>query len=297
MTTVDNPPAQPASLLDIDAGTWRTHAGRAAFLVRHHLVGHPLLTHESVAALAGRLPLHDVESFTDDLPRVFDSDEVGALDRPPEELARRVVELRRWVGLHYIEQDEAYRDMVGDCIGDVTRAVVGWREQISRPEGYIFLSPPGSVTPAHVDHEHNFLLQVEGTKTMTIGFLDPDREERLLESMYDGHYGRTDALPDECESFVLEPGTGVYVPPRSVHLVENHNNVSISFSLVFHAPSLDREALVYAFNAKARRLGLEPRHPGRSLHRDRAKAAAIRLWRRRPKGPDHSQCAPTTADR
>lgn len=91
--------------------------------------------------------------------------------------------------------------------------MVGWREQISRPEGYIFLSPPGSVTPAHVDHEHNFLLQVEGTKTMTIGFLDPDREERLLESMYDGHYGRTDALPDECESFVLEPGTGVYVPP------------------------------------------------------------------------------------
>ena len=43
--------------------------------------------------------------------------------------------------------------------------------EIKRPgtqqlEAYIFISSPGSVTPFHFDDEHNFLLQVRGSKTM-----------------------------------------------------------------------------------------------------------------------------------
>src|SRR3546814_4940370 len=35
-------------------------------------------------------------------------------------------------------------------------------------EALIFLSSPGSITPFHMDPEHNILLQIEGEKTMTV---------------------------------------------------------------------------------------------------------------------------------
>src|SRR3546814_7348487 len=35
-------------------------------------------------------------------------------------------------------------------------------------EAFIFLSSPGSVTPFHMDPEHNIMLQIRGEKTMTV---------------------------------------------------------------------------------------------------------------------------------
>ena len=48
-------------------------------------------------------------------------------------------------------------------------------------EGFIFLSAPGSTTPAHTDPEHNFLLQVRGPKEMNVGAF-PDPSDRAARS-------------------------------------------------------------------------------------------------------------------
>lgn len=266
--------------IDLAPEDWPANAGRAPFAVRHHLVDDPRLTHEAIVALSGRISVDDVEMTTKDLPVVMDSDHVPELDRAPSELARDIELLDRWMALSYIEQDPAYRELVDAVLDDVEAASADWAETMSKREGYLFLSAPGAVTPAHVDHEHNFLLQIQGRKRITLGFAAPDVEARALEGMYSGRYGRSSALPEVTEQFVLEPGTGVYVPPRAVHTLENQDEISISLSLVFHTPALDQAANVYAFNAKMRRVGLRPRPPERSARTDAAKSAAVRSWRR-----------------
>ena len=37
-----------------------------------------------------------------------------------------------------------------------------------KPQGFIFVSSPDAVTPYHFDPEHNILLQLRGTKAMTL---------------------------------------------------------------------------------------------------------------------------------
>lgn len=261
----------------VDEGTWRQCAGRAPFVVEHDLVGDPRLQRDAIVRLAGRLPAHDVETSTGAMPKVFDSDEVVPPDRPVAEIAAEVESLQRWMALHDIEQVPEYADLVRDALRSTGPEVVSYGGGMRGEEGYIFLSAPGSVTPAHLDHEHNFLLQVEGTKTVTIGFIDQERESRILEHMYSGGYGRSDVLP-EAEPIVLEPGMGVYIPPRAVHMLEVGDATSLSLSLVWHTPELDRAALVYRTNAKLRKARLQPRPPGASHLRDVVKAMIGRAY-------------------
>lgn len=266
--------------LEVADAVWQEHAGVRPFKVRHGLVEDPRLTHEAVVRLAGMLPLEDVETNTSAMPTVFDSDDVPELDRSPAEVARDIEALQRWMALSYIEQVPEYRELVDGCLDDCGPAVRSWGGGMGKREGYIFLSAASSITPAHVDHEHNFLLQVRGTKKVSIGSFDGGEEEQLaLEGMHSGHYGRVRALPPGMETFVLEPGDGVYIPPRAVHMIENTGAMSISLSLVFHTPALVRAGHVYALNAKLRKLGLTPRPPERSVAVDRAKSGAVLAWR------------------
>ena len=79
----------------------------------------------------------------------------------------------------------------------------------------------------------------------------------------------------------LEPGEGMYISPALVHMIHTlGDEMSISLSLVFHTPTLDRGARVHAANHDLRRLGLSPRPFGRSRASDATKSAAVLAWRR-----------------
>lgn len=267
-------------LLDVDPGTWSTHAGHRPFTVRHGLVDDPRLSHDALVAFAERIRPEDVETNQADLPPILDSDEVPEIDRSPAEVARDIETLKRWMAFSYIEQDPDYKGLVDACFDDAGPAVASWGGGVTKREGYVFLSSAASITPAHVDHEHNFLLQIRGTKKVTIGSFDgAEEEQRALEGMHSGHYGRVRSVPDDMQTFVIEPGTGVYIPPKAVHMVENTGSMSISLSLVWHTPLLTRASRVYAINAKLRRAGLTPRPPEQSAGIDRAKSAAVIAWR------------------
>lgn len=266
--------------LSIDRAAWDSHGGREPFAFTHSLAGDERLTQTAIVELAGRIPRDNVEMNDSDLPTLFPNDDVPDLDRSPGEIVAKIIELRRWVALSYLESDPDIKLLVDECLDPIAEMIGDFQGGMTGREGYIFVAPPGGTTPAHLDFEHNFLMQIQGTKRVTVGFVDPDLEQRTLESMTGGGYGRLPAMPAETETFVLEPGDGIYISPRLAHTIDTlGDDVSISFSTVFHTPWLDRGARVHAANHDLRRFGLNPSDYGSSTVADHAKSVAVRTWR------------------
>ncbi|MFG0334075.1 MAG: transcription factor, partial [Maioricimonas sp. JB049] len=69
-------------------------------------------------------------------------------------------------------------------------------------------------------------------------------------------------------------------PVTNPHWVQNGPDVSVSFSITFRTPDLDRRAGVHRVNACLRRLGLTPGPAGKHPKRDWCKYQAHRLYRR-----------------
>jgi hypothetical protein len=136
-----------------------------------------------------------------------------------------------------------------------------------------------------MDPEHNFLLQIRGSKV--IHQFDPrDRSilsEQELERFYDGAH-RNMVFKEEhdrkADVFELTPGRGLHFPVTAPHYVRNGPEVSVSFSITFRTPDLERRSVVYNVNAYLRRRGWSPRPVGQSPWRDALKRGAYRFWRR-----------------
>ena len=268
------------SLLDIDGDEFESHFGRDPFRVSHQLVAHPLLQLDSLAELAERLPPHRVEHNLGDLPTVLEGDAPQA-DLTPADIARTIDSNGCWMALKNIELDPEYRRLLADALEGVTELVAGREGGMRDCEGFVFLSAPGSITPSHIDPEHNFLLQVRGTKELNVGgFPDPRTEQLELERYYRGEHRNVAWLPEQARTFRLSPGDGVYVPVHAPHFVRNGDQASVSLSVTFFTPETHRTAAVHSFNGKVRQLHLSPRPPGQRIAADRLKATTTRVVRR-----------------
>jgi cupin superfamily protein len=266
-------------LLEIDPDRLASHFADTPFAVHHNLTQHELLGVEAVAELADRLPAESVEHNRGDVPAVVASDEVEAIDETPAEIARNIDTNGCWMVLKNIEQVPAYRGLLDETLNEVDPLVRGREGGMNLREGFVFLSAPSSTTPAHTDHEHNFLLQIRGTKQMNIGrFADPEAEQRHVEKMFAGDRNM-DRLPDDPTAYELSPGDGVYVPPNAPHWVINGPEVSVSLSITFRTPVTERGAGVHTVNRRLRKLKLSPRPLGERPATDRAKFAAHRALR------------------
>lgn len=245
--------------------------------VRHNVADHELLTVEAIARLADRVPAASVEHNRGDLPAVVESTEaVERLDSSPGEIARNIETNGAWMVIKNIEQLVEYRALLDEMLDEVLPLVSGREGGMNLREGFIFLSAANSTTPAHTDHEHNFLLQIRGSKQMNIGrFSDSGVRQRHLEKMYAGDRNMT-SLPENPTAYELAPGDGVYVPPYAPHWVVNGPAVSVSLSITFRTPVTERFAGVHALNTHLRRLRLSPRPPGEHSGIDRAKFAVHR---------------------
>lgn len=242
--------------------------------VSHELTDHPLLTVESLAQLAERLPEDRVEHNVGNLPKVVDPNAVERKDLPVGDIARGIETNGCWMVLKNIERDDQYRALLDELLDQVDPLLDERDGGMSGREGFVFLSAPGSVTPSHTDPEHNFLLQVRGAKQMNVGrFPDEKTGQLALEHALGGGHRNVDWEPAEPRAFDLRPTDGVYVPPHAPHWVQNGDEVSVSFSITFQTPLNERAIRVHSLNAKLRRLGLSPKPPGRRPSLDRRKAA------------------------
>lgn len=261
--------------MHIEPGGFAAAFGRRPFAVEHGLVDHPLLTLDAIAALADALPPSAVERHQADLPLVMPggAPEVGGR---PSDTVRGIATNGCWMVLWNVEQDPAGRGLLHDCLDEVEGHVGARDGGMLQREGFLFLSAPGAVTPAHFDPEHNLLLQVRGTKEMNVGrFPDPADQQRELDRYYDGGHRNLEAVPVDVEPFVLAPGRGVYVHPFAPHWVRNRDEVSISLSITFRTRRSLATERAHGLNARLRRVGLHPRPAGADERRDRAKAAMM----------------------
>ena len=251
-----------------------------SFLVHHNLADHPLLTIEGLLELAGRLPEKHVEYCSGDVT-VDQHGYSPSNGLTPEETIRRIAECKSWLALRNIEADPAYRELVHACAAEV-QAVVGHKVgPIDQREGYIFLSSPGAVTPLHMDPEHNFLLQIRGSKLLHMW--DPWNRDVVTEEMLEEMHTTTDWVRMKVRdngveptwSWNLEPGVGAYFPVEAPHWVQNGDEVSISMSFVFRSKYSHRKQSLHQFNAKLRRRGKTPVPVGKSAFRDSVKAGIM----------------------
>jgi hypothetical protein len=249
--------------------------------MKHSLTDHELLTVESIAQLAERLPEETLEHNYANLGKVTDPDAVKRSEDPPGEVARNIDTNGCWMVLKNIEQDPAYKALLDELLDEVQPYLDPSVGGMTEREGFIFLSAPGSMTPSHTDPEHNFLLQVRGTKDMYVGrFPDPETEQLALEDAVTGGHRNVTWEPRDPELFALQPGDGVYVYPHAPHWVENGDQVSVSLSITFATAKSQETQRVHRVNARLRRLGVSPTAPGRRPGLDRRKAATARAMSR-----------------
>jgi hypothetical protein len=265
-----------SQLLEIDPSGFEAHFGQSPFAVRHNLVDHELLTVERVAQLADFLPDSHVEHNLGNVDKLVPTGEAPRLDATPGEIARGIETNGCWMVLKNIEQDPAYKRLLDDALDEVN----AWADReggMTLREGFIFLTAPNSMTPAHVDPEHNFLLQIRSSKVMHTGdFPDAQTRAATLEAFHSGAHRNIDWEPINHKPFPLEPGDGVYMPVAKPHWVTSGPNVSVSLSITFRTPATERAARLWATNKRLRALKVDPREPGVSERADRVKDSAVR---------------------
>jgi hypothetical protein len=285
MSTSTLPDAPPASLLGLDAESFRTHFPREPFVIRHHLADHPLFALTELVELSKRLPEKHIEYNAGNLAVNTDLANTPRTGLSVEETIRRIEVCNSWMVLKYVEQDPQYGDLLHRCLDEVRVHSEARTPDMCQPEGFIFISSPGSVTPYHMDPEHNFLLQIRGLKTVHL--FDPEDRallsEQELERFYRGAH-RNMVFKDEyqlkVQTFRLRPGDGLHFPVTAPHWVQNGPEVSVSFSITFRTRALEKRCAVYIFNDGLRRRGLMPTPFGRSPWCDSLKYNLFRAWQR-----------------
>lgn len=255
-------------------------------LVTHGLCSHPLLGLDALAELAQALPTDSIEYNPGNLPIGIAPEDVPNPQLGVVDTIRRIGEAGSWVALKRIEQVGAYAALLNDTLGELREIVAPRTGPMLQLEGFIFISSPGSVTPFHFDPEHNILLQIQGSKVMT---LFPVEDEDLLsaqahEAFHLGQHHRNlpwrDAFAAKGTAFELTPGNALHVPVKRPHWVQNGPEPSVSLSVTWRSEWSYAEADARAFNAVLRKVGITPRSPGLYPHQNRAKALAYRAIRR-----------------
>ena len=260
--------------LQIDANAFAASFSREPFLVGHSLADHRLFQLDRLVQLCGQLPAECVEYNAGELPvNVPDHALTPANGLSPEETVRRIAECKSWLVMKYVERDPEYAALLNECLDEIRPHSEAIAPGMSRPEAFIFVTSPRSVTPYHIDPEHNFLLQIRGPKHVRM-FDGRDRtilSEENLEHFYTDR-GRNlpfdEAWEEGCWKYTLRPGQGLHFPVTYPHYVRNGEEVSVSFSITFRTPDLDRRRGLYEINDAARRRGKTPPPVGSSPLRE-----------------------------
>lgn len=263
-------------LLEIDPTGFEAHFGKEPFAVRHNLVEHELLTVERVAQLADFLPESSVEHNLGNVDKIVAGGQAPRLDETPGEVARGIETNGCWMVLKNVELDPAYKALLDQTLGEVDEWAAREGGQTLR-EAFIFLTAPNSMTPAHVDPEHNFLLQIRGDKVMHTGDFPSDEvKKETLEAFHSGAHRNIDWDPVNEKPFPLDPGDGVYMPVAKPHWVTSGPDVSVSLSITFRTPATERASRLWATNSKLRKLKIAPKAPGANERADKVKDTAAR---------------------
>jgi len=272
---------------------------RRHFVLQHELAGHPLFQLPRLLELArATARARPLDLYYD--AGVTDLNQRWGTTKPPlpiDETIRRIEGAGAFIILKRAERDPSYAGLLERCMCDLLRVSGRQLERrMRRKEVIIFITSPRRISTYHIDSETNFLLQVQGEKSISI-FSKYDREvlpEEEIErfwtidrnaAVYKPH------LQHRAQVVRLVPGNGVHIPVNAPHWVQNDDNISVSVSINYH--SWDREyAQLYCTNYYLRRkLRIRPTPPAQSPLLDALKrplGAALLAYTNRRYRPIHS---------
>ena len=140
--------------------------------VRHRVQDHPLLQPDQLIELGKRL---EVQSLTrthtndatadtpfDNAPRLHPNKLTAA------ETLQHIQSAKAWMSLLNVQTDPLYRTFVREVLDDVQPEIEKRDPGMCYRAGWIFVSSPKTITPFHMDTEHNFILQMRGKKTIYV---------------------------------------------------------------------------------------------------------------------------------
>ena len=284
-------PAAASRLLEIDPEIFRTHFNRKPFLFRHNLSDHPLFRLSNLAELAGTLPPGIVEYNAGKIPvSLPDWENTPYTGLSAEETVRRIEECGSWMVLKRAEADPDCLDVLNRCLDEIEPLSEPIEPGMCEREAAIFVTSPGSITPYHMDKEINFLLQIRGSKTISV-FSASDREvlsEVELEKHFTGsaiHRNMVfhERYQERATVFEIKAGYGIHIPTTDPHWIKNGDGVSISFSNGFKTRASLQRGMIYNLNGRMRKMGLRPAPYGKGALRDTMKLQFLRALNRAQK--------------
>ena len=255
---------------------------RAPFTMQHTLSAHSLFDLPRLIELSQALPSGSVEYNGANIPVDCDPNNAPNNGLSAADTIASIEQCNSWMVLKNVEQQQPYRKLLQQClasIAPITEPLVG---KMLLPEAFVFISSPNSVTPYHMDPEHNILLQIRGSKTMTLFDRSLVSGEEL-EHFYQGAHRNMkfqQAYLNHSSTFVLQHGQGLHVPSTMPHFVRNGPEVSISFSITFRTLQLEQKNSVYNLNALLRARGIQPARFGAHPSRDKLKDFTWRALRK-----------------
>ena len=280
--------AQTEPLLTLEPSILRAYYNREPFLIGHRLATHPSFSLPSLFALCRRMPAEKILFRVGQIPGDAELD--SSYDRYKRDLTlddalEHFEERQAYICINNPELDTWYKPIIEGLLGEIAAKTDPIDSEVSWYSTYVFISSRDSVTPYHMDREMNFLLQIQGTKTVHLW--DPadrdimtDEEKDLLLSRTGDRPTYKPSFESKAMTYQLKPGLGVHHPFIAPHRVHTGPELSISLAVTFRTRRSDIWNDAHRFNARMRRLGLEPVAVGQNFFVDRAKSELARMSQR-----------------
>ncbi len=234
--------------------------------VRHSLADHPMLQIPSLVELGKRLEARgQIRSHGNDVTAGTSFNEAPKINPNAKSAVAtlsNVAEAKAWMSLLNVQTDDVYRRLVDEVLDDVKPVFDRKDPGMCYRGGWIFVTSPKTITPFHMDTEHNFILQIQGKKRVYVwDHLDRSVVSERGQELFHTYHSRElvnfrEEFRAKARVFDLEPGMGGFMPSTSPHLVENGDEPSVTMSFTFYTSSTIRRCLAYRGKTHARRLGL-----------------------------------------
>jgi hypothetical protein len=269
-------------LLSVDDDMFTAYFDRHPFKISHDLVKHPLLQLPRLVELARSLDspilyfrgdhaINQVDADAGDgsgeSKRTFADRKLSRPALSATETIAQIESCRAWMQLRDVGSDPEYASLLGKIIDEFR------------------VPSPGATTPFHLDEEHNFLLQIRGSKKLSIanGFDPAVLDRSCLNSYFRGN-GELVPFSEHLEQHSVHvdllPGEGVHIPPCFPHWVQNGDAVSISLGILWYSDVTARRRYLYRMNGWMEQAGLKPATPGERPMSDAIKALPQTIKRR-----------------
>ena len=175
----------------------------------HDLTPQDGLTLDAIAALADRLPRSVIfDTAAQPLLVPEGGPPRGALARPGD-VIRNLRSANAWLTLLDVQEDPAWADLMNTKLDQLELGIIHRQGKMRNRSAFIFVSSPNSVTPVHFDVEHSLLMQVSGSKTVSVGSFENDAARRYeVDRYWDGSHGRMKAVPTGHGYLSIDAGTG-----------------------------------------------------------------------------------------